>query len=173
MILYALACDSGHRFESWFRDSAAYDGQVAHDLVACPTCHSTHVAKAIMAPAVVGGRLGERAGAASGASADTSDTASAGTALTDSLPRSDASKSVALMDDKSRALRDLIRGFRDKLVAEGHDVGADFAAEARRIHDGETPPRQIYGQASPAEARDLLDDGIMVLPMPVMPDELN
>ena len=52
-------------------------------------------------------------------------------------------------------------------------MGADFAAEARRIHDGETPPRQIYGQASPAEARDLLDDGIMVLPMPVMPDELN
>ena len=56
MILFTLACDTGHRFESWFRGNDAFDEQVAGGLVACPTCRSTQVAKTIMAPAVLGTR---------------------------------------------------------------------------------------------------------------------
>jgi hypothetical protein len=50
MIRYALACDKGHSFESWFQDSAAYDKQAKRKLIACPHCGSVAVDKAIMAP---------------------------------------------------------------------------------------------------------------------------
>src|SRR5262249_10674711 len=52
MIRYALACDEGHAFESWFANSATYDRQVKRGLVSCPVCNSTKVEKAIMAPRV-------------------------------------------------------------------------------------------------------------------------
>ena len=50
MIRYALVCDRGHEFESWFQDSVAYDKQAKRALVSCPQCASTKVEKAIMAP---------------------------------------------------------------------------------------------------------------------------
>ena len=54
MIRYALACDDGHAFESWFANSATYDRQVKRGLVSCPVCNSTKIEKAIMAPRVAG-----------------------------------------------------------------------------------------------------------------------
>ena len=50
MIRYALVCDKGHTFESWFQNSAAYDKQAKRGLVGCPVCGSAKVEKAIMAP---------------------------------------------------------------------------------------------------------------------------
>ncbi|HJS62300.1 MAG TPA: DUF1178 family protein, partial [Pseudolabrys sp.] len=50
MIRYALTCQQGHEFESWFQDSAAYDKQAKRGLVGCPHCGSAKVEKAIMAP---------------------------------------------------------------------------------------------------------------------------
>jgi len=52
MIRYQLTCKKEHSFEGWFRDSAAYDQQAKKNLVSCPVCGSTKVAKAPMAPAV-------------------------------------------------------------------------------------------------------------------------
>jgi hypothetical protein len=50
MIRYALICQQGHQFESWFQDSAAYDKQAKRGLISCPHCGSAKVEKAIMAP---------------------------------------------------------------------------------------------------------------------------
>lgn len=52
MIRYALKCDAGHGFDSWFQSAAAFDALVAARQVACPTCGSAAVDKALMAPAV-------------------------------------------------------------------------------------------------------------------------
>jgi hypothetical protein len=49
------------------------------------------------------------------------------------------------------------------------DVGEDFAREARAIHEGKAEERGIYGQASPAEVRDLVEDGVPVAPLPPEP----
>jgi hypothetical protein len=49
------------------------------------------------------------------------------------------------------------------------DVGDAFASEARAIHEGRSEDRGIYGQASPAEVRDLLEDGVPVAPLPPEP----
>lgn len=56
------------------------------------------------------------------------------------------------------------------------DVGDAFAKEARAIHEGKSEERGIYGQASPKEVRELVEDGIPVAPLPPEPpkkSELN
>lgn len=47
-------------------------------------------------------------------------------------------------------------------------VGRDFATEARRIHDGESDKRSIWGEATLGDAKALKDDGIPVAPIPWM-----
>ena len=57
-----------------------------------------------------------------------------------------------------------------------HDVGDSFANEARAIHEGRAEDRGIYGQATPREVRDLVEDGVPVAPLPPEPvkkSELN
>ncbi|NOX82658.1 MAG: DUF1178 family protein [Alphaproteobacteria bacterium] len=56
MIKYQLICDAEHDFEGWFRDSADYDAQAEDGLVECPACGSEKIRKAMMAPAIVGGK---------------------------------------------------------------------------------------------------------------------
>lgn len=178
MIRYALACDSGHCFESWFRDSAAFDDQRARGLVSCLACGSPHVAKTIMAPAVVSRRVAQpptiegHMGKA---------TTVAGPPVAPAAPASPRAEiaaplvpvELALLDGRQREMRALARAFRDKVLAESRDVGTNFSAQARRMHDGEIPEQQIRGKATLGEARDLLEDGILVLPLPSVPDDMN
>ena len=57
-----------------------------------------------------------------------------------------------------------------KLIEENSDyVGMNFAAEARSMHDGDTPARAIHGEANAEEARKLLEDGVPVAPLPFVP----
>ena len=50
-------------------------------------------------------------------------------------------------------------------------VGDQFAETARAIHSGEAEPEQVHGQATPAQAKSLADEGVPVapLPLPVVP----
>ncbi|MCX8999978.1 DUF1178 family protein [Rhizobiaceae bacterium BDR2-2] len=60
-----------------------------------------------------------------------------------------------------------------EVKASSEDVGERFPEEARRIHYGEAETRGIIGQASVEEARDLIEEGIAVAPLPVFPDDVN
>src|SRR5271157_4059957 len=135
MIKYALGCAGGHEFESWFPDSAAYEKQRKRGLVACPECGSVAVEKAIMAPAVVGG---ERVAV--------------------------ETQGEGLIDDKRRHAREMVARLRREIEANTDDVGAKFPEVARAIHQGDEPERAIRGQASLAEARALIEEGVGVLP---------
>ena len=53
------------------------------------------------------------------------------------------------------------------------NVGERLPEEARRIHYGETEARDIRGQASAKDVEELLDEGIMVLPLPAPEDDLH
>ena len=55
MIRYALTCADGHAFESWFASAAAFDDLSDRDRLICPTCGSTRIEKALMAPTVTTG----------------------------------------------------------------------------------------------------------------------
>ena len=144
MIKYALSCADGHVFDSWFPDSAAYEKQRKRGFVVCPECGSTRVEKAIMAPAVVGG---ER-------------------------PALDEGPAIVVADRRRQAREFLVR-MRREIEANTDDVGAKFPQVARAIHLGEEPERAIRGRASLAEAKSLLEDGVGVLPLPMLEDELN
>jgi hypothetical protein len=62
-------------------------------------------------------------------------------------------------------------------VEENFDyMGDKFADEARAIHEGKSEDRGIYGEASPGQVRDLLQDGVRIAPLPPKPKakrELN
>ncbi len=59
-----------------------------------------------------------------------------------------------------------VKELRAKIEKSADDVGTNFAAEARKIHDGDAPERSIFGQAKPEEARSLIKDGVPVIPLP-------
>jgi hypothetical protein len=165
MIRYALACAEGHRFESWFQDSAAYDKQAKRGLVTCPHCGSAKVDKAIMAPrlSMTAKKRGKTPAPETTApdvtppaSPDTSDTAP-----------------VAMMSPQEREFRSKLKELRDHLTKNADNVGGQFPEEARKMHYGEIEHRSIYGEASTEDARKLAEEGIEFHPLPILPDERN
>ncbi|MFN3461962.1 MAG: DUF1178 family protein [Oceanibaculum sp.] len=141
MIRYQLRCDKAHGFESWFRDSAAYDALAKVGEVACPVCGSTKVEKQLMAPAI----------------ATPSEAAP--------VAGSDPSQAMAIAGEKLRQLREL----RRQIEANADYVGPAFAEEARKIHYGEADPRSIYGETSGEDAKALREEGIDIAVVPWVP----
>ena len=161
MIRYTLVCENGHDFEGWFRSSDSYDAQAADGLVACLTCGSTKVAKAMMAPALAK------------TVALVPDRSRSVAEATPSAPVAAPSAEVPVMAEPERQLRALMRAVREHVTRTADNVGPRFPEEARRMHYGETESRPIYGEASPAEARALVEEGIEVAPLPSLPGDLN
>jgi hypothetical protein len=62
-----------------------------------------------------------------------------------------------------------VAALRKKIESSADYVGTAFAKEARAMHDGLVPDRPIYGEANLAEARQLAEDGIPVMPLPFIP----
>jgi hypothetical protein len=57
------------------------------------------------------------------------------------------------------------------MARKAENVGERFPEEARRIHYDEAPARTIRGVATLDETRDLLEEGILVVPAPVPPED--
>jgi hypothetical protein len=167
MIRYALACERGHTFESWFQNSAAYDKQSKRGLVTCPVCDSAKVEKAIMAPRLARTDVEPPRPIAVPPPAPAAPQA----APAPSAPP--AKTSVAIMSSQERELRQKLKELRDHVTKNSSYVGPRFPEEARKIHYGETEHRSIYGEASPDEAKKLHDEGIEFHPLPVLPDDQN
>jgi len=66
-----------------------------------------------------------------------------------------------------------LKQLAEKMRENSDYVGDKFAEEARKIHFGETEARGIYGEATADEARDLIEDGVEFMPIPVFPDDRN
>lgn len=158
MIRYALACDHGHDFESWFPSSASFDAQAARGLVSCPVCGSSKVGKTLMAPQV--------------ARKDRAEPASAPMPPAEAAP-AEATGPVAMLSPQDQELRAKLKALRDHLIAQSDPVGDRFADEARKMHFGEIEHRTIHGVATPEEARSLMEDGVPFHPLPALPDERN
>ena len=73
--------------------------------------------------------------------------------------------------DQHAMVMQAMEAVRDHVETHFDDVGDTFASEARAIHEGRSEQRGIYGQASPKEVKDLVEDGVPVLPMPPKPIE--
>jgi len=70
-------------------------------------------------------------------------------------------------------MRQFATGLRKYVQQHADYVGPDFAEEARRIHYGETQERHIYGEATADEARELIEEGLDVAPLPPDPEGAN
>ena len=77
------------------------------------------------------------------------------------------------MDAARRQAVDKLRQAVATIKANAEDVGGKFPEEARRIHYGEADARGIIGQATVAEARSLIEEGIDIAPLPLLPDDVN
>ena len=65
-----------------------------------------------------------------------------------------------------REMRQFMTGLRKHVEENADNVGKDFPEEARKIHYGETEHRNIYGVATLEEAKELVEEGVDVAPMP-------
>lgn len=157
MIRYSLVCANAHAFEGWFRSSEDFENQAGKGLLVCPHCGSPEIAKALMAPRVISGR------------------ARAAAEEAQPQPPSGMGPAVALAPPppEAREMIARLKALKAKLLEGSEDVGARFAEEARRIHFGEAPKRSVHGEASAEDARELVEEGIDILALPILPGERN
>jgi hypothetical protein len=155
MIVYDLSCEHGHRFEGWFGSSDDFASQKARGLVSCPTCGSLAVDKAPMAPAV--GRKGNQQAATAGRDK--------GKGLSNTPMTPEVAEALGkLAEAQARALENSTW------------VGKDFVEQSRAMHYGERDHAAIHGEATLQEAKELLDEGVPVAPLPLPiapPDDVN
>jgi hypothetical protein len=142
MIIFELACATGHRFEGWFASAEDFARQSDESMVRCPVCDTVEVTRVPSARVRVGG--------------------SASPAPTPQhepdVPPPTSEAIAGLPPAVLAKLREIIR--------HTENVGRRFPEEARKIHYNETPARAIRGQASPEETQELEEEGIDVAPLP-------
>lgn len=149
MIVFDLRCPAEHVFEAWFGSSAAYEAQRAAGLVICPLCGSAEVAKAVMAPNIAA--KGNRAGAA--------------VAPSDAPP-----------PETVKAVIAALASAQARMLEHSQWVGGHFADKARAMHLGDELSAPIHGEATRAEALELIEEGVAVAPLPlpfVPPEQRN
>lgn len=149
MIKYALSCSKGHAFDAWFRSSDAYDKQARRHLVTCPDCGCKNVEKQVMAPALL------KKSRNNPASAPIAPSETGGAAGASPPPL------------------EMLRAFKQQVIANTEDVGSRFADEALRMHYGDAEARAIRGETTSEEAVKLQEEGVAFGVLPVLPEERN
>ncbi len=159
MIIFDLQCDPAeHVFEAWFSNSESFEDQRGRGLISCPICASTVISKALMAPNI--GAKGNR-----------------------SLGQPRISNDEALPvvthpsgDGRASEMQTML-GKIAEMQAEGLKsstwVGKDFEKQARAMDAGTLEQASIHGQATPEQAKSMIEDGITVMPLlvPIVPPE--
>lgn len=164
MIVFDLSCHDGHRFEGWFGSSADYDEQLTRGLLVCPFCGTVDVSKAPMAPAVPVKGNSRREVLLPAAPGQVANQVPNQVVANAPMPPQMQQAMAALAKAQAEALKGSTW------------VGDKFAEETRKMHYGERVEAPIHGQASLAEAKALIEEGVPVaaLPFPVAPpDKLN
>lgn len=146
MIRYDLICKNRHVFDGWFSSSAAYDEQRKSGSISCPMCSTVEIDKQLMTPSI--GRKSNR-------KAET------------------RSPMVAASDPRMKKLLQKMRELKEYVENTADYVGDRFAEEARRIHYKEVEERGIYGETTAEDARALVEEGIEVHPLPLLPEDQN
>ena len=75
--------------------------------------------------------------------------------------------------NKSAEITQMMSRMREHVENNFDYVGEKFASEARAMHYGDSEERDIYGESSLQEAKELVEEGIPVTPIPGVPDKLK
>jgi len=144
MIRYALKCRDGHVFDSWFQSASAFEALAKAGHLSCAVCGIGDVDKTLMAPRVAAKAQEQEA--------------------VSSPKQSAAPKKV---EAQAQVIAEMRREVEDNATY----VGGKFAQRAREMHEGTAPETSIYGEATGAEARALIEDGVPVVPLPFKPKQ--
>ena len=137
MIKYNLECSCGESFESWFQNSNEYEKLLKKNLINCYVCGSTKtVKKSIMAPSVA-------------------------TSKTSVTQKNTEQKKEFLKNVKSK-----IKELNDYVAKNAEYVGDKFVSEVRSIHYDKKQKRNIYGNATLEETKELQEEGIDIATIP-------
>jgi len=147
VIVLNLCCDHEHLFEGWFGSAAAFETQRERGQIICPVCGSASISRRPTAPYVNTGSMPPAA----------------------PPPRPSPPSATTRQTDAVATVVAMLRRFGK----ESEDVGERFVEEARRIHYGDSEARNIKGKASSDDIGELIDEGIMVLPVPPDDEELH
>lgn len=163
-----LRCAQQHSFEGWFGSEDDFQSQLKRGLIECPMCADSSIQKTPSAPRLNFGGHHDQAPASSNDVKNAASTSASAVALESGGILND--RPVAGMSDvmSADAQADFLKVLR-QVLAKTEDVGSKFADEARRMHYGEVEARSIRGQASTRETVELLEEGIEVLPLPLLP----
>ena len=170
-----LQCAGMHTFEGWFGSEEDYQSQRERGLVACPLCANTEVRKLPSAPRLNLGAAEPRAAKPiSQEEGPVPGSADVPAASVPSQPMANelASNLAQVHPEAAEMVQEAWMKMVKHVIANTEDVGQNFAEEARKMHYGESEERNIRGQASIEETKDLLEEGIEVMPLPV-PDALK
>ena len=127
------------------------EDQQARGLVTCPYCDSAKVERTLATPAVQGGKGRGHAGI-------TPVPVSNPAPGTPGPSRAEFEKAYKFLSE-----------MRTKVEQTHENVGERFTDEVRAMHYGEKEERGIYGEASPTQVKDLLDEGVEIAPLPNLP----
>jgi hypothetical protein len=170
MIVFDLECTAnGHRFEGWFGSSDDFADQQSQGLVACPVCNSAEVVRAVSAP-----NIGRKANQRPEPSRQT---------VLPPVPvqmpmpvQAPAMQANSPLPPAAIAALKAIATMQAEALKSSTWVGKRFADNARAMHYGETDVTAIHGQATPQEARALIEEGVDIAPIlfPIAtPKDLN
>ena len=148
MIVFDLLCSAGHRFEGWFGSRREFASQRKRGLISCPSCSSSSVKRVPSATRFSTGAEQPR-----------------------KLPAPQAAQADPQLAgrDPLQMAQVLYSRMLDEILTKTENVGADFPAEARRIHYEQAPSRPIRGEATQEEHDALIDEGIPVARFPLPP----
>ncbi|ENO85706.1 DUF1178 family protein [Thauera linaloolentis] len=154
MIVLDLCCNLDHRFEGWFASADAFEEQCVRKLVSCPACGTTSVRRLPSAPYV------QTRHAVPDASSSVTGPA---------VPAPAVLEADAIEPPAAANMLQMLR----HMSRNAENVGDRLPEEARRIHYGEAEVRDIRGKASAEDVEELLDEGILILPLPPGEDEVH
>jgi hypothetical protein len=146
MISFDLECTNNHRFEGIFRDYQAFDNQLTKEMIECPVCGDVKIKRLFTGCSIQPG----------GSNIAVPQTAGCVSQDNNSLQPVNNTPNIFQM----------IRIVKEYVINNFENAGKDFAERAKAIHYGIEENRNIYGESTPEEIRELADEGIEVLPIP-------
>jgi hypothetical protein len=175
MFVVDLACAAGHKFEGWYDTSQQFERERSQGALTCPLCGDAHIERILSTGGILStwgrrdpgrrdpGRRdpGRRDPGPRDRPATRPDVKPPSADVAPDDPKALGPPKMPL--DVQKALARVVQWVR----RTHEDVGAEFAARARAINQGQEEARRIYGSATPDEEKQLEDDGVPFLKLPI------
>jgi hypothetical protein len=161
-----LQCAHQHSFEGWFASEDDFQNQLSRGMIECPMCADKSVQKLPSAPRL---NLGGRPPGQDLVDQGNHASSSRAVVLSSGQGSGDEAAAVGAPSGRSPAEQAAFLKALRHVMTHTEDVGGRFAEEARRMHYGELEARSIRGQTSVREAVELMEEGIDVMPLPLLP----